>query len=433
MPFVLMNGMILSLGFVLATQLGTPQEPTAPAATTPAQAAPSFTQAFTVVEPNRLCVSPLIDGKLTDEEWDPLSTNSYFQWEPGKLHFAAKVGANEDAVFSVDLKANGWLIGDDNYEFRVSIKDGKPVLTARQLDATNVAGPVYRELPGIVLSSKFAASVDSTGTTIELSVIDPGWEIFDFSRSQKIGVRVDAVPSSEAPIEPFKPRVLTPVNLVNLRAAALPANIKWNLERNERAVTPGESKMMRFTFNAPKETKLAEIEIRSEGLAKDDTNKITTPFPAFDNKGRAIVDYVTGVAPAATTGYRIVRGAVKASDGIQALLEGSYFIAPLVDVELARKVYTGQTTDRGLPIAFYIGSSSQKIVKGDVTIGVPTGFRVLNGTDKQKFSITDKWGRIRKSFDLYIPGNSSGTYPITLTVNANGKTFPYTVYITFRG
>src|SRR4051794_27770199 len=96
---------------------------------------PPFAAAQAVAESNRIAVTPKINGKLDEEEWDPLAsdaaTKTFFQWEPGRLHAAAAVPNGEDMVVSIDARGNGWLIGSDNLEIRVGSKDGKTTFAAR--------------------------------------------------------------------------------------------------------------------------------------------------------------------------------------------------------------------------------------------------------------------------------------------------------------
>lgn len=413
-----------------------------PLQTTPQTAPPlvppvgpySFNAPYVVAESQRLMLTPKIDGKIDDEEWDLLTSTpdskTYFQWEPGKIHVAATGPANKDLVVSLDLKGNGWLIGDDNLEVRVTNKDGRPVLSARQLDATNVAGPAWRELAGFVLASLVLAKVDATGSLYELTIIDPGIGLLPDSPGRKIGVRVDLVNGGEVPGDPFLPRQLAQVNLVETRAAALPTGLKWNVERNDRPVVPGESALIRVTFNGKDELNLKSLELRSEGYAKDVTNKLTVPFPTFDRKGRTFVDYSTGVTPAAEVGYRLLRATLVGADGVPAIMQASYRVAPPLDFDLVHETLVASDKDRGVKVAYYLRSNGTRRVDGNVAVQVPPGFRILNGGEVQKFSIADRWGRSRRTLELFIPANTRGTFPIQFSVNANGQKLTHTSFIT---
>src|SRR5690242_14981297 len=104
-----------------------------------------FSQPLEVAQPVRLQLTPNLDGKIDREEWDALGSNTYLQWEPGRVYAAAQMPAGKALVFSIDGKGDGWLVGRDNIEYRVTVKDGHAVVTARELDATAVKEPVWRD------------------------------------------------------------------------------------------------------------------------------------------------------------------------------------------------------------------------------------------------------------------------------------------------
>ena len=151
--------------------------------------------------------------------------------EPGTIYAAATGPVSEDMVLSLDLGADGWLVGDDNLEARVTTVDGKATVTVRQLDATNKAGPVWRDLPGFAMASEVASSSDGSNVTYELKLTDPGLDMIP-SKPGKLDVRVDMVPSTTAPRDAYMPRALAEVKLVSSRAAALPSALRWD-QRND--------------------------------------------------------------------------------------------------------------------------------------------------------------------------------------------------------
>src|SRR5208283_2501321 len=115
----------------------TVQPPTQPQTKTPVQPAVQppvvqpvqpFVAPVVVKQTDRLALTPKLDGKIDPEEWDPFSSqgglDTYFQWEPRKLHMAARVPVGQDLIVSLDLKGDGWLVGKDNVEVRV-VWDGK--------------------------------------------------------------------------------------------------------------------------------------------------------------------------------------------------------------------------------------------------------------------------------------------------------------------
>lgn len=393
----------------------------------------SYATPVTVAEPNRLALTPVLDGKLGDEEWDPLyastDTKTYLQWEPGQIHVAATGPAGRDLVVSLDLGANGWLVGKDNLEVRVATVSGTPTVTARLLDATNVAGPTWQTIAGIGMASKAVVSGDATNQTVEVSIVDPAIGYIWERAGQKMAVRADFVPSGDAPAEPFLPRSLAPIQLVNNRAAALPSGLRYGVERADRPVVPGDGAIVRFTFESKGSLGLKKLDLRASGLLKDTTTQTSLPFPAFDNKGRAFKDYTTKIPADAQLGYRVAKATITGGDGVPGVVETSFRVAPDFDIDLIQEKLQPNPKDRGIRMNFYMQSFANRSLSGEISLQVPTGFRVMNGGDQQKFTINDRRGRIRKGFDLFIPGEATGTFPILFTIVEKGKRVTHTSYV----
>ena len=106
---------------------------------------------FSVDEPNRLALTPLMDGKVVNEEWDRLTDSpdlkTFFQWEPGQVYLGSIARLNQDVVWSLDMNGDGWLVGSDNLEVRLSYQNGGVQATLRKLDATNRSEPKWLEVP----------------------------------------------------------------------------------------------------------------------------------------------------------------------------------------------------------------------------------------------------------------------------------------------
>ncbi len=415
---------------LLLAVLAVGQEPTAVA---PAPA-PSFQSPFVVAEPNRLALTPKIDGEIGDEEWDPLiSTETakvFQQWEPNRVHFGASVPAGHDLLISLDLRSNGWLVGNDNVEVRVSNREGTPKVVGRLNDATNVAGPTWVELPGVGMAAQVAAKATEAGITYEVTLSDPNLGLFPGADGRGMSIRVDAVPAEAAPLEPFIPRTLTPVSFTYRRAAAVPPGLKWGIEGAGLGVTPGNTVRVRYTFNGEDKLGLKKLALRSEGFVKDETVQSTVPFPPFDNKGRAFVDYETKIKPDALVGWRISRGALESGDGLTALIQASYRVAPTVDVELVREPLKAMDKDQRVKLTYYIRSNSPRKVDGSVTLTPPREFHLFTGQDK-RFLINGK-GAIRRVIEMDVPAGTKGVYPLGIRTEIGGVMTDQTVYLNFQ-
>ena len=409
------------------------QDPQVPAA--PVQAPTNFTVAYEVLEPTRMAVTPIVDGKIEEEEWDYLGAagtgKAFFQWEPGVLHIAGVVPEGRELLASFDLRQNGWLIGSDNLQLRISMLEGKPIVKARLVDGTRITGPTWIELPGMTMSSTAAARTEAGMTTFEASIADCGIGLIPVESGAKLAIRLDAPLASEANFEPFLPRVLTNVSLDMLRSAALPTGLKVGVEGLGKTVTPGETVRIRLTFNGNSSMNLNKLALRTEGFGRDVTNKLELPFPKFDNKGRAFVDYDTAVAATATRGYRVLKGELTAADGVASMLQSSYRIAPPLDFDLVRNQVATNPNDRSVKYVFYARSNSGKRITGNVNISIPEPLRILNGSTR-KIEIAGRQ-RPRYDFEVFMPANTTGTFPVTFKSTLNGVTSEQVGYFTVGG
>lgn len=390
-----------------------------------------FSTAPTVESGVRLALSPKLDGAIVAEEWDPFEptqpVSSYFQWEPGQLHIAAIFPTTKDLVVSLDLSGNGWLKGRDNIEVRVHWAAAGPEVSARFVDGTPVSGPVWAQDPALIAASKFAGSATDDRATIELTLFDPGTFSFP-GLGGKIGLRFDTF-EPESKWEAYLPRALASVELGTERALGLPKDLRWKTDKNDRVVTPGSSTKIRLTFNGTDALGLGRISYRTEGLAREATESIGRPFPPFDNKSRAFVDYETAVSKEALPGYRILRAEITQKNGEAIVLQSSYFVAPILTFELEKpKKLLPMDEPRAVRIGVVLKSNSLRRLDGTFSVVPPNGFTVDKGNDK-RFVIYNSMGSKRQVFDLNIPGGFKGTAPLILKGNVGGKLLEQTVWV----
>ena len=386
-------------------------------------------QAPAVVETHRLQLTPVLDGRLAEEEWDELGASglakTYLQWEPGAIHVAVagEGTTNRDLLVSLDGAGDGWLVGKDNLEARIGMRDGKPFVKLRLLDATRVAGPVYRDIPN--LEAACVAAIGPDGT-IEATIGDPGLGLLP-KTDGPISARLDVVPSDTPPPAPYEPRTLTPLTLGDVRDAGLPSGLKVKVDYNDIATVPGETATVRFGVSgAPLPRRVA---IRSEGLAREATSAMETPFPASGKRG-ASVTYRTPVLPGATLGYRIARATITGADDVASIVQASYRIAPPADVRLNDPRLGPSDRDRSVKVGFTVFGNSRGRQGGEVTIFAPPEYRVLNGDEKQRVRLYEPRRGLLKSFGLLIPANSLGVVPIRFALTMEGKTFEIVRYLT---
>ena len=394
--------------------------------------APMMAVPEVLVEPTRLAGTPKLDGKIDPEEWDPLYSDgplqSFFSWEPNQLHVAAKLPVGQDFVFSLDRDANGWLVGDDNLEVRVGMKDGKPVLHARTLKASGPAGARWGDGSDYEKAATVVASVDGNTWTLEFTLLDPGTDLFG-TKPRTIAVRVDAIPFDTATPEFAYPRGMTPVNLAFDRTAGLPSGLTWNSQMPPtRTSAVGDRFRIRHNFKGTWDMKLKRIDIRNEGALKDSTSATGVPFPDWDKKSRAYVDYTTEIPLEAPFGWYTNRAALTAGDGVTSLIETNFRVAPLVDFELTKERIVSMDKPRVQRFSFLVQSNSNKRLDGVTSVTVPTGWRQVSGNGKG-FIIFDSRGRIRRTFEVEIPAKVTGSFPFVFHADIGGRIVDQTLYL----
>lgn len=393
-----------------------------------------FTSPLQVAESERLAMTPKIDGRLEPSEWDVFTLQgeraTYLQWEPGKVHVAGNLEEGQDLLISMDLAADGWLVGKDNYECRITWQESRPVWTIRKLDATKAEGPTWVHLPLLDQVADVKAEKGGSGWIVEASLSDAGMNILPNDPMKKIGLRVDPIPAADT-YEAFQPRTMVNSSLVFDRGSMVPGGLKWKTQYVTRTVAPGNKIRIRLTFNGQDELGLNRIEMQTKGFGIANTADIGLPFPGFDRKGRAFVDYNTPIPAGTESGYRLLNAVVTDAQGNSAFLRTSFKVAPLVEIDFStpRKIPFKAETQK-LRLSFHLRSSSQKRVEGSTEIRIPEGWQLLTGDDK-KFIIANAYGSVRRVFDVTVPANTTGSYPIKIVADVAGKPFEQTAWLHF--
>ncbi|MCX7799267.1 MAG: hypothetical protein N2109_02880 [Fimbriimonadales bacterium] len=367
---------------------------------------------------SRLALSPSLDGQIQPEEWEEFSADervqSWFQWEPSKLHAAAKLPVGSDLLLSLDLRADGWLVGSDNLEVRVSWDGAGARARLRRLDATPPEGPEWLEAGELLPCLAVAASGDSSHWTVELTLDDWGLGELPARDGGRLGLRFDAGSRSQGDYAPYLPRLVAPVRLALQRASFAPEGFRFKPEFRGRSVVPGQSLPIRFTFEGSDDAGVARAEMRTEGLGEEDATLQAQPFPGFDRKGRAFVDYPMRVSPSAKLGYRVARCTLVRKSGDPIVCQASYQIAPIVtfDAVLPKALVSPQNPTK-IKLPVYLRSHVMGRVDGVFDAVLPAGWEAGAGLGK-RFIIPNARGSVRRVFDLTVPAGVRGVFPIRL-------------------
>lgn len=363
-------------------------------------------------------MTPLLDGRIGNEEWDKLSDSqdlkTFFQWEPGQLYLGSIAKLNQDIVWSIDTNGDGWLVGNDNLEVRLSYANGGVKAEVRQLDATNRNEPKWITLPYGEQNLLATGVATATGWTAEVRLNPLGFA--KIAPGMKIGVRADAVDPAASFGEPYAPRTTSLLFLGWDRSSGLPSGMVWEPEMLIRTVTPGDVFKFRFAFNTPGDSQLNRVGCRVAGLGEMSTMSFQMPFPEWDKKGRAFVDYETRVHKDATYGYRILEcrgtGAKNEAFVIQTSFAVVETVTPDVDLPTNLRMSPDSQIING---KLLIRSNTLNSVRGKVTVDLPESWSVAKGKQSD-FRIYSSRGLATIPLTLVAPQGASGLVPIDVHI-----------------
>lgn len=374
----------------------------------------------------RLANSPVLDGQFGVEEWDIFASDGprggAFQWEPGAFHWAAQVAQGQDLVLSLDQKGDGWLVGTDNIEIRISPRPEGPVVRIRHLDAS-VAGNPQWENGGVPPDQvKIAVQVGTDGVaTVEASYtpilgLEP-------QEGGRVALRMDAVPTGTEVSEVFFPRGLASVYLQMDSSRDIPLGVSWRPSITNRVVSKQDRLKMNFSLTREEGNWQAQrTEIRAEGLAKDHLRVLSEPAVDFDRKKKMDLVYESTISPQAPIGWKVVRATFTDAAGQQFVIRSSIRLANLVDIEVGFPRETRVSNEAQIIRGnIKLRSQFSGRLDGVLTLIAPPDWSVTKGKES-KFLIYHTRGTARIPVEFVIPRGQAGVFPMTLRATMGSET-----------
>lgn len=375
-------------------------------------------ETFVVEQPIRLALTPRIDGKWSADEWCPLSNSgnaqSYLQWEPGIL-YAAAVVENDSAIVSLDLAGDGWLVGNDNLEIKLTRTDSGLDVHSRLLDCTNRQGPVWRQTPLVKGQIDAAVGDHELKNLFEFKLFTTG--LIKLDVNSKLGARFDSGIDMTTLDAPSTPRNTALLRMQFDRSLGLTPGLQWNSQYGARSVVPGESISIRLNFSGKTQPPFERIDLRTKGV--ENTATMGIAFPQF-RRDRGFVDYKTLIPSDAVAGYRVVEGTLIGGES-GANVETSFRIADTVvfDVRLPDNL-TAENAQRTIKGSYTVRSQTDKRLDGDVTIEIPDGWAINKGNES-KFHIYFSRGSAKFPIELVAPAGAHGVVPLKFKATIGDK------------
>jgi len=140
------------------------------------------------------------------------------------------------------------------------------------------------------------------------------------------------------------------------------------------------------------------------------------------------VDYRTDVPRDAALGYRVIHGTLTDKDGVSAVMQASYRIAPVFDIDLVRVAIKSKPQTQVAKLSYYLRSNTVHRLDCDVVVVPPSDFRIQGGNDK-KYVLAGPRGSAHGNVSLEIPAAAQGTIPVTFKIGVDGKIVEIVRYI----
>jgi len=386
---------------------------------------------YPIDQVNRIALTPQMDGVIAPEEWEGLAADTFFQWEPDTLYWAAKAQQGQDIVMSLDYHGDGWLVGDDNIEFRCRHTGDTVTLTMRRLDATDPNGPKWTDRD--LIPQSFRAAVTTDGNVWAL---ESAWTpIFDQAPAEGkiMGIRIDTTAPTEESSPAYLPRTMGFVGLRWDNSDKLFTGLSWRPMFKVRSVARDDGVRVKYEFTQGEDCPLFKsVAFRGEGLAADEISSMTNPFPPFNNKGKTAVDYNSKISQTATAGYRVLRATVTAADGSVALLRSSFRISDLVDFDIRLpRTLAAKAEAQIVRGSVVLDSQGFGRVEGIYSVVAPPEWTMTKGKE-EKFMIYHSRGTARMPFEMVVPNGARGVFPLTFKAVVGDRTMEKTIFIPVR-
>lgn len=376
-----------------------------------------------VADPNRIALTPSLDGRIDPTEWEGFTRDggTFFQWEPGKIYWAAQARQGNDVVLSYDANGDGWLTGNDNIEVRAHVKDGNVVTTVRRLDATDPNAPRWKD--GTIAPEAVAVSAHMTNDYWQAEgEFDLGAGLPEPQEGRKAGVRIDVVPSNFDMGEAYVPRSMTPVRFSFDSSTGLFPGLTWTPKFLTRLFSNEDKLTVRYEFHvAPECPLLKGISVQGDGRAAGFA-AFDSPFPALGRDRRAQVTYQSPMNGVKGFGWKVLKTTVTSFDGTPCTLRSSVQVADILTMSAnLPDVVTSSTDARIVRADINVWSVSPRPVEGTLKFDVPKEWTITRGRE-QSFRIVRPRGRVKLPIEFIVPKGTKGYYSIDFDAKVGDHT-----------
>ncbi len=389
-------------------------------------------------EPQRLKLRPVLDGVIGENEWTPLYTiddqavkgTVYVNWDDDFLYVGASTSQPAWLIFSLDCSADGWSRGADNLELTVAPmgSSGLPPVSARILDgATNRDGPVWNDKVVDTSTIQLVAKAVGSGQVIEMA-IPRGTAGLSLRPNAALSCRADFLPeeATPAPVQPFAPRLLVDITLVEAKSVAAPG-LAPRLRLDDDKLIAGQPLRAVFEISNQTDTerRIRSITWQGEAAAEDLLKTVReVNLPPLRGLKTLRLNYSSTLPDAAIPGFYKFTATAQLDNGAIVSSTTTFSVVEPIGVQMVTEpeslTIVGPTP---LRVSVDIFSAVPGRARGEVEIEVPAGWEV-KGRRKKEFVAEREDASSRSTFFVTVPSTTqAGEYIVHATVTWRGKTW----------
>lgn len=379
--------------------------------------------------------TPVIDGNIVDGEWDTfysysnngLDYTTYANWDNDNLYFAIKSNMQVDFLISLDMNADGWFNGDDNFVLRTStIGTGEPILTVEKYaskDAKNTNAIVLDKSIADQISAKY--NKDNNFYCTEVCIPKSLFGNVKIVNSDKSGILFAVKPNAENAqwIPSGEIGETDNCNYVTKKIVSLkPLSIGFDLR--DCKIARGEDLIGKFylTNDSIDSVNVKDFVIAGEGRSSDYLSSEKIRLDNLAKKQHISEEFKSIIPSDMPLGTWVVGSEVKSNDK---RLGGVLISFDVVDVYDAKLVLPDKAIDsntKEVTADIDITNNTKKTLRGETKIIVPDGWELWKNVNKKEFTIQGEDVQSSVTFKMKPPIGAKGIIPIEVDVNADGVT-----------
>ena len=388
-------------------------------------AAPGAGAQETKVDSNIFKRTPVIDGNITDGEWDTFGSNesyvTYADWDSENLYFAAKSAKPIDIAIMVDGNNDGWYHGGDNYMFRVSpAASDSYSLTVSRYESEHANNPAVTPVAPAV-AARVITKTNHTGDSYMLEMCIPADIISGLrvATDDKIGLQISDGQTTSAS-QPVMASTAE-CTLVDKKIVALkPLNLGFDLLSEK--VARGEELVGKFHIkNTGNETvDVRDFVIAGEGLSGQYLSSQKVRLDGLA-PGRHLSQEIRSVIPKdMPLGSWAVGAEVKSGDTRIGGALVSFEVVEPFEIALSVPNKPVKANAKDVTFAVTVRSNCRSSVRGTAKITLPSGWELWRGADSRSFVIPSSYAIASMTFKAKPPLGVLGSVPIKIDVDVNG-------------